>query len=88
MGDRFETSTLQANDALQGDFQAGVVLAGLGLSFYTQDGGNVEIITKKGNTILYNSVPAGAQILTPMFTAFGANTASADITVALIVQPF
>ena len=85
---RLEMTALQANDALQGDLSGGVVLAGIGLSFYSADGGIVEIITTKGTTILYNAVPAGAQILTPMFTAIGANTVSADLTVALLIRPF
>jgi len=90
MGGRLETTTLQANDAVQGDLSAGLVLDGIGLSFYNADGTNqvVEIITTKGTTVLYNAVPEGAQILTPMFTAIGANTTSTDLTVAILVRPF
>lgn len=84
-----ESMALQANDAHQGDLSGGYAIPGIGLSFYNADGTNqvVEIITYKGTTVLYNNVPEGAQILTPLFKEIGANTTSTDLTVAYHKHP-
>jgi hypothetical protein len=86
---RLETSTLQANDAIDGDLNAGVVLDGVGLSIYNADDAkDIVILTKRGTTITYTAVPAGTQILTPMFTAITSATTSTDMVVAILTQPF
>lgn len=86
---RLETTTLQGNDAVQGDYSAGQVLEGYGLSFYNADDAkDVEIVTQKGTSVVYTAVPAGVQILCPLFKEIGANTTSTDLTIALITWPF
>lgn len=87
---RMETTTLQANDAEAGDFSSGQVLSGIGLSFYNADDGkNVSIVTKKGTTVTYTAVPAGVQILTPLFVAIAAaGTTSTDLLIATHVIPY
>lgn len=87
---RMETTALQANDAEGGDLSGGLVLSGIGLSFYQgDDGTDVSILTKKGTVATYAAVPAGVQILTPMFVSVeAAGTTSTDIVVATHVRPY
>ena len=85
-----EARTLQANDAIQGDYSgmgANVVLQGIGVSFYVAAQANVEIVTRAGTTILYTDVPAGSQIMAPLFAEIGTNTTSADMVVAIHKHP-
>lgn len=85
---RWSFSTLQANHAMQGDYNAGIAVPGIGLSIYTGVGGTVEIVTKGGETIVYTAVPQGIFMQVPLFKEIGANTVSTDLTIAYLAPPY
>lgn len=90
---RLSKVTIQGDDAMQGDYRAGVEIAttkpkSYGVGIYAATAGNVELVTLRGSTVLYNGLAAGTAIPTCLFTGLGSNTTVDDITITLVTRPF
>lgn len=92
---RLSLNTLQGTNGYAGDYSSGSTLealgGGVGIGIYQGDDTNlsVEIITLKGDTLLYALVPTGTFMQVPLFIAIGSNTTSTDLVLSVLTgQPY
>lgn len=85
---RLNFTTMQANHGMQGNYSAGIAVPGIGVGIYVGSAGDVELVTKSGDTVLYSAVPQGSFMQVPLFESLTSNTTSTDLSIAYISPPW